>query len=131
MKHEIEIPEGYKFSHIAPPILSNGGGVISVILEKQPTKGFDWYVDEYLNDSVCTSEILTNWIPDSNLHTLISHLHKRQFNKIPWEIKIGLFRFICDKGKADWVSQYELYSQLGALDGFPKEFIDDLFKYKN
>lgn len=133
MKHTIEIPDDYEFDHVAYPILGKEGGAITVIVKKKQTKDFDYFVDQYLSASNATVDFITGWIPDRDIEVAKNRLKTKQFDLVCWEIKFGLFRFICDSFDLPWcptayhaeVNKEELKSIQ-----FPKEFIDDLFKTK-
>lgn len=96
MKQTIDIPEGYEFDHMAPPILSNGGGCLNVILKKKNIKNFDFYIDEYLRTDECTTnDMLCNWMTSFEIDELKNNLKKGEFNRTPWESRIGMLKFIC------------------------------------
>lgn len=100
MEQTVQIPEGYEYSHMAEPILSNGSGVLSVILKKKNIKNFDFYVDEYLRSDDCTTnDMICNWWDRDTLEVIGNNLKQNKLQFVPWEVKIGLFRFICkDRG---------------------------------
>lgn len=132
-KQTIEIPEGYEFDHVASPILGNGGGVLSVILKKKQTKDFSFYVDQYLYDNGSTNDQIVNWLSEDIISIAKHRLKTSQFSLVPWEIKMGLFKFICEAEGQGWKIQTEmgLYSKNSAIKILPQEFINDLFKTKN
>ena len=97
MEQTIQIPEGYEYSHMAQPVLTNGGGVLSVMLKKKNIKTFDFYVDEYLRSDDCTTnDMLCNWIQPYSVVNLKNNLKQLKFGFVPWEVKVGLLKFICN-----------------------------------
>jgi len=137
MKQTIEIPEGYEFDHVASPILGNGGGALTVLLKKKQTKTFDFYIDEYLrSDCNTTNDMLCNFLEYQNIDNLKQNLKASKFEFVPWEVKIGLFKFICIQIKQDWFDcyhsfAYETIDHLLVSDiVLPQPFIDNLFKTK-
>lgn len=106
MEHTIRLPDGYEFDHVASPILGNGGGALTVILKKKQQKTFDWYVDQYLDVSAgSTNDELRNWLDNDDLKTMSERLKTKQYNLVPWEVKIGLCCFICNEIGIPW-SEY-------------------------
>lgn len=137
MKHTIEIPEGYEFSHTAHPILGNGGGALTVILKKKQQKTFDWYVDQYPDASAgSTNDELRNWLDNDDLKTMSERLKTKQYNLVPWEVKIGLFKFICDDINWYWatVCLYDAKRQIDAIkevqDIVPLELLKEILVRK-
>lgn len=128
MKQNIEIPEGYEFDHVTSPILGNGGGVLSVILKKKQTKDFNWYIDEYLReDPFTTKDEISNHLFTEDIKEIKTKLRSGDYRWVPWEIKIGLFRFICKENGLDkddilmlvtvWNTKNKLYSYAGEYIG--------------
>lgn len=135
MNVTFNIPQGYEFDRIDPST-SSGGTQITVILKKQQTKNFNYFVDEYLTDfSGSTCDVITNWISDNDLSIARNNLKDRKFNMVPWEIKIGLFRFICNEMKMLWWREFIRWESGYISDVFKElldqSFIDDLCNEKH
>ena len=135
MKQNIEIPEGYEFDHVTSPILGNGGGVLSVILKKKQTKDFNWYIDEYLReDPFTTKDEISNHLFTEDIKEIKTKLRSGDYRWVPWEIKIGLFRFVCESNRSNWIVELKEYQNANMAthlyDIIPRIFIDDLFKTK-
>lgn len=130
MKHIIEIPEGYEFSHTAHPILSNEGGALTLILKKKQQKTFDWYVDEYLRSDDCTTnDMICNWIPLDLITRLKDNLKQNKLQFVPWEVKIGLLKFICnDKRIAMSNLPFDFYGFDYLKKMCPNGFVESIIK---
>lgn len=106
MKHEIEIPDGYEFKTMLSSIEINGARQISFLVEKKQTKDFNWYIDEYLReDPFTTKDEISNHLFTEDIKEIKTKLRSGDYRWVPWEIKIGLFRFICDDIKVSWIYQ--------------------------
>lgn len=145
---EIDIPEGYEVVSTdgMSALEKEGSGCYVTIVKckKKQTKTFDWFVDEYLRDTTgSTVEELRNWINNRDLETARNRLKKGHYNLVAWEIKIGLFKFICEyEGLSDiyyYLHEYNKSRLAGCsvqYDGlrirkiFPDGFISDLIKTK-
>ena len=100
---DVSIPEGYEYSHMAEPVLSDGGGILQVVLKKKNIKTFDFYVDEYLrNDYNTTNDMLCNWFYKDQLEKIGNNLKQNKLQFVPWEVKIGLLKFICNDIHIPW-----------------------------
>ncbi|MHB8871831.1 MAG: hypothetical protein ACYC5G_05245 [Candidatus Doudnabacteria bacterium] len=112
MEYKVQIPDGYEFDHMAPPILSNGGGCLNVILKKKNVKNFDFYVDEYLRaDCNTTSDMLCNWMTSFEIDDLKGSIKQNSFQFIPWEVKIGLVKFMVkDMGLSFGSALFNVYN---------------------
>ena len=136
---EIDVPDGFEIERVK--ILDD---CALVDFKKKQTKDFDYFVDQYLpvRDNSTSDEII-DWIEVTNVSKLNTYLKAKQFNLIPWEIKIGLFRFICESFNVKWTTLLRRYEPFGmairsaeakellesTVDKIlPQEFIDDLFK---
>ena len=109
---DVSIPEGYEYSHMAEPVLSNGGGILQVVLKKKKGKTFDFYVDEYLrSDYNTTNDMLCNLFDKDQLEKIGNNLKQNKLQFVPWEIKIGLFKFICKDLGVSWSGV--LYNPVG------------------
>jgi hypothetical protein len=88
------IPDGYEISE--QTISTNG---IHFNLKKTK-KDFESYVDLYLFDDVefklSDIHLINSYLSTSAINTIKSNILSRTYNKVPFEIKIGLIKFICD-----------------------------------
>lgn len=101
---EVDLPEGYEIDKVVDPMINSGGNkrMLSIILKQKQVKDFSFYVDQYLQMSgTSTCDQISNWIGDTSLDHLANNLKQNKFLLVPWEIKIGLFRFICEQNKMD------------------------------
>ena len=123
---EIDVPDGFEIERVK--ILDD---CALVDFKKKQTKDFDYFVDQYLpSRDNSTSDEIIDWMDRDAVNRLNTYLKTKQFHLVPWEIKIGLFRFICDDFKYD-LHTYLTYSNRFITETFmfiPQEFIDDLFK---
>lgn len=95
-KIEVSIPDGYEYKHMASPILTEGGGMLQVMLTKKNIKDFAFYVDEYLRSDDCTTnDMLCCWFEPSVVDKLRDNLKQNKLQFVPWEVKIGLVKFMC------------------------------------
>lgn len=131
---EVDIIDGYELSSTLDNITFDGKKATMIFWKQKQTKDFDYFVDQYLSESNSTVEFITGWIPDRDIEVARQRLKTKQFDLVCWEIKIGLFKFICEESYpyswrelVQW--QYdELSCDIKRL--LPQEFIDDLFKTK-
>jgi len=107
------IPEGYEFKNFGDPILSDGGGALTVLLKKKQTKDFSFYVDEYLRSGCnTTNDMLCNWIDDERvIEKLKENLKQNKLQFVPWEVKIGLFKFICKDNNMTFLTAITILSE--------------------
>lgn len=104
---EIDIPQGYEFDFVETPKAIDAAGILKVILKKKQTKDFAFYVDEYLRSDECTTnDMICNWMNALELNQLKDNLKQNKLNFVPWEIKIGLLKFICKDKSFDLLKAY-------------------------
>lgn len=132
---EIDVPEGYEFDKVKKVEATDPAGWMYVMLKPKQKKDFSFYVDQYLYENGSTNDQIVNWLSEDIISIAKHRLKTSQFSLVPWEIKMGLFRFICKEKKLDWVEEMEEYEvnniAYSIKDILPQEFIDDLFKTKN
>jgi len=102
---KVKIPKGYKLDKNHKQVTDldiDGSGIISFRLKKKNEKkkmiSFNDYVNAYLekhNDDVKCNDI-RNWVEDDFLEDLSKDILSLSFDGVPFEIKIGLLKFICD-----------------------------------
>lgn len=121
------IPEGWKLSNresSRQEMLMNGIGQITIPILRKEVKDFDWYWQKYSEEG-----LLRNW------KGLCLNFKLKDYDGIPFEMKIGLLKFICDDIKID-ISQilYNLSFIENAVvineklsNICPKEFLDSIF----
>ena len=116
---DVSIPEGYEYSHMAEPVLSNGGGILQVVLKKKKGKTFDFYVDEYLrSDYNTTNDMLCNWFDKDQLEKIGNNLKQNKLQFVPWEVKIGLLKFIAKDFRLPTIEAIK-YSNSFMAGGYP------------
>lgn len=81
---------------------------------------FERYVEEYLNQEKKDS-IITNWLNDYPARHIQNLLNNKKYELIPFEIKIGILKYICDD--FDW-SLMHVISTIAEND---KEALETLF----
>lgn len=151
MKEEIIVNIPYheedKHLNIDGSVINLGNYKITIVSRpKTPTKDFSFYVDQYLYENGSTNDQIVNWLSDDIISVAKYRLKTNQFSLVPWEVKMGLFRFICDEHKMTWndIVGFFVYYNSGTINNcseqylgnrvisiLPQEFIDDLFKTKN
>ena len=105
---EIEIPDGYEIENIGHAQVyanHNPTQLVTVQLKKKQTKDLSFYVDEYLrSDCNTTNDMLCNWIDDEMvIEKLKDNLKQNKLQFVPWEVKIGLLKFICKDVQVPYV----------------------------
>lgn len=127
------IPEGYE-----PELSSEGKLVVGYydssntskiiviqIHKKKEVKDFKWYAKDYTLKSRNYTEI-------SKLYKLEMQLNANDFDSIPFELKIGLLKFICDDIECDWKLFLDIreskpeFTKICAI--CPAEFLNSIFK---
>lgn len=145
-KYSIEIPEGYEVDSTFTSIGTVPSPRIELVLKKKQTKDFLWYIDRYLDISgSSTSDEIVNWFEYQQADALKHKLKTSQFSLVPWEIKIGLFKFICEENGLDkddilmlvtvWNTKNKLYSYAGEYIGLKvtricSSLMEDIFNTK-
>jgi hypothetical protein len=143
------IPENVEISCETPVVLTDPYLRLVIELKKKEVKNFEWYVYNYLNpkqEQLHHSNIRT-WINSESLDVLSTRIIHNDLSTIPFGIKIGLLKFICDD--IEYSSWYfdimPLYESLnpkehGHKDAVrlpinqkiqeicPKEFLESIFK---
>lgn len=132
---EVDMLDGYKFSHKIENIVYDGKKTTLLFWEKEPTKDFGWYVDQYLNQSgVSTCNQISNWFEPEQITHISRNLKTDKFDLVPWEIKIGLFKFICSKLNLTWEMEIKKILNINVdirlMDILPQELTSELFKTK-
>lgn len=132
---EVEVLEDYELSSTINNITFDGKKTTMIFWEKKQKKDFDWYIDQYLTESLTTVDNIAGWINDRDLEVAKNRLKTKQFNLVPWEIKIGLFRFICENLELNTINclsycfEYTIHSNVSKI--ISQEFIDSLKQNKN
>lgn len=135
MKYEVDIPEGYKVVEDHCTMQGNSAK-ITLIAEKKD-KTFEQYVEEYfaLKEGIHKlTHILINvsGVVERNKEAILTRPCGVLF-----EIRIGLFKYICDDLKLNWLAVISgkwmfsqtyspVYQRLQNI--IPKEFLDSLVK---
>jgi hypothetical protein len=78
---EIDVPTGYE---ISGQIMTGLETISFNLIKVEPKKDFEWYVKKYL---------VNEFLDKVRLGILF---HNNNWQNIPFEIKIGLLKFICD-----------------------------------
>ena len=95
---EIDIPENYIRDGIKTNFQEQGDGIALAVVQfkKKQTKDFSFYIDEYLRaDNCTTNDMLCNWMTSFVIDELKNNLKQNKLQFVPWEVKIGLVKFIC------------------------------------
>lgn len=96
---EIDIPDGWEWSSTATGSNKSDDDYqtvsVTVILKKLPVKDFDWYINGYF-ERMRLSKV------DLRTIGVMMSLERGEYESIPFEIKIGLLKFICDDIDVDW-----------------------------
>lgn len=80
------IPEGYEPSGTSGMSLCRGEEHITVSIKKKEVIDFKWYCEKYIE--------LNPYFMQTQIVRL--NMIENNFNLVPFEFKIGLFKFICD-----------------------------------
>ena len=106
MKHTLDItlPEGYEVDEqILTTEMNSQKPMVFITTKKKNTKDFAFYVDEYLrSDYNTTNDMLCNWFDKDQLEKIGNNLKQNKLQFVPWEIKIGLIKFICKDCLIPW-----------------------------
>jgi arabinogalactan endo-1,4-beta-galactosidase len=130
------IPDGLEINNEGVDIDPNAAIIIR-LKSKVETKDFNWYIDTYLRENVKVSCFSLNY----------NDLMNGNYNKVPFEIKIGLLKFIYDDIEFEYKKHFEVaLSEIRSLlriktiaitvSGIaneimsicPKDFLESLFK---
>ena len=133
---EVEVLEDYELSSTINNITFDGKKTTMIFWKKKQTKDFDYFVDQYLpSRDNSTSDEIIDWMDRDAVNRLNTYLKTKQFNLVPWEIKIGLFRFICENIELNTINclsycfEYTIHSNVSKI--ISQEFIDSLKQNKN
>jgi hypothetical protein len=119
------VPEGYEVANVPVNILDDYTGAgfagLYIGIKIKPVKNFDWYIDEYIMHNQLLSETHRNYK---------KRFKDKDFEAIPFELRIGLLKFICDDQGMDIKFQIIHLDNSGChvYKVCPKAFIDSLFK---
>ena len=136
------LPEGYElcFSNKSKLIFSETMDDIEYLnipLKKKEEKNFEWYIERYLTNPFGHLSHLKNWFSSGRGETLKIWLLANDLEAVPFEIKIGLLKFICDDLNIEFlhVLTYIKSSDRLLFEGSnklvrlcPKEFLESIFK---
>lgn len=128
------IPEGMEIETTA----TSSDHVLIMFKKKQ--KDFDWYVREYLIPTTTedVGENIVDWITPDDITEIKGHFFKDEWEYLPFELKIGLLRFICDDSRVSLVSMLNYLQKEHTLTGvevaqcsaiactLPKEFLKSI-----
>jgi hypothetical protein len=126
------IPDGYEYKQSISYAASSDVQKIVIDAKKREIKDFDWYVKKYFDKGL-----------ELNMAAHVNYRHallNGVYYILPFEIKIGLFKFICDDLKVDYAATLHYinnfhsgstchqakYHILYAV--CPKEFLESLVK---
>lgn len=123
------IPEGWVLDIEKSPSSQFDTGYLklSIPTKVEEEKNFNWYVNKYFG--------IENYIEGSKYVTFKDYLLSYRYNEVPFELKIGLLKFICDDNDTDLI--YCIYNIKENNPGFgqdmirklcPKEFLESIFK---
>ena len=116
------VPEGYELTGNLV-VLYYPAGTMTIQLKKKPVKDFDRYVDEYFMYNELLSEHHRNYK---------KRFKDKDFEAIPFELKMGLLKLICDDNKyslpfvLSHINKYDDSDPL--LEHCSKKFLESLFK---
>lgn len=108
MKHTLDItlPEGYEVDEqILTTEMNSQKPMVFITTKKKKGKTFDFYVDEYLrSDYNTTNDMLCNWFDKDQLEKIGNNIKQNKLQFIPWEVKIGLVKFMCKDMQINFMS---------------------------
>lgn len=133
---ELDVLKDYELHSKVQNIVMDGRMTTLVFWEKKQTKDFSFYVDQYLYENGSTNDQIVNWLSDDIISVAKHRLKTSQFSLVPWEIKMGLFKFICEEKGEHAMSILSIIVNHGIdhvkfMEIFPEKFLNDLFKTKN
>lgn len=96
--------------------------------EKKEIKSFYLYVRHYLEKEFCMGYINTATYDD-----IMVNLYTNCFSQVPFELKIGLLKFICNENHMELTKVIRNYENRADFskqirDICPKEFLDSIFE---
>jgi len=67
------------------------------------------YLKEYLNyDETCHGTKISSWIPDWTMNVLFYYIKDGVYERVPFEIRFGFFKFVCEKLKHNFHDVYNM-----------------------
>lgn len=121
------IPEGYEFNPEFSMEYFKSSCNVTIPVKKKEVKDFKWYVkkyferyNKYLNTTKDEFPVNENFI------------EKENYKYVPFEIRIGLLKFICDDMECDWKLFIDIkeskpeFTKVCAI--CPSEFLNSIFK---
>lgn len=114
---------------------------IDIFLKNKQKKNFEWYYNEYCKLEFLVGSGVNYEVRDTKAVEFITLFYRQNYNNIPFEIKIGLLKFICDDlciellsyldsiyGNAEiiTVKQNKQIKQLSKI--CPKDFLNSIFE---
>jgi len=91
------IPEGYEYDPSRLNLTDDSNcsyEYIAIPVKQKPKKDFEWYAKEYFNERISKFTIFEK---DKFLEKILYETYK----PIPFELRIGLFKYICDDLEID------------------------------
>lgn len=71
---------------------------------------FEIYLKEYLTyDETCHGTKISSWIPNGTMNVLFYYIKDGIYERVPFEIRFGFFKFVCEKLKHNF---QEVYNQM-------------------
>lgn len=126
--YDLNIKDGFSF-------IDDETGNISIHLKKKEEKNFEWYVYRYEEKiyDLFESHKIRGY---KDLILQINDTEKLIYNRwqdIPFEVKIGLLKFICDDKKLNFSKEISYRNTKGCwyhelISICPKEFLDSIFE---
>lgn len=144
------IPEGFELSE--EPV-SEGGVLMpknesdfqyKCIWFKKKQKDFDWYIKQFFTtgeyEEPC-SKHMSDWLTLDDIADLETRFMDKNYASIPFEIKIGMLKYICDDVDVHWANMMSFLNNryINKLKGLnsssfervsvlcPKEFLESIF----
>lgn len=132
------IPEGYEYDPSRLNLTDDSNcsyEYIAIPVKQKPKKDLEWYVINYAEKIKNYSAILTNFrfYALAMAANLSSDFINNNYDEIPFEFRIGLFKYICDDLDVQWTLVLEYCVEKPYLDRIktitnllPEEFINSL-----
>lgn len=128
------IPDGYELDPSRLNLTDDSNcsyEYIAIPVKQKPKKDFEWYAKEYFNERISKFTIFEK---DKFLEKILYETYK----PIPFELRIGLFKYICDDLDVQWTLVLEYCVEKPYLDRIktitnllPEEFINSLIYDNN
>jgi hypothetical protein len=133
------IPDGYE---IGSSPIGNGDRGVTIIFKKKEVKDFNWYLKKYIEQSNPSNRHFPFIYEKRIEDTFLCLMTQGNYVAVPFELKIGLLKFICDDLKVTFpyvihsiavsnkeaLFTTELRGLKDVLSICPKEFINSLFE---